>query len=345
MASVDVSVRGAGIFGLSVAWACVKAGAKVELVDPNGVAAGSSGGVVGALAPHVPENWNPKKQFQLESLLLAEEFWADVADVSGTASGYIRAGRIQPLADMAAVALAEERGRGAARLWGTSAKWHVTDSASGWQIGSGSGQYVHDTLSAHIHPRRACVSLAAALAARGVKVQAAPESPAAATVWATGATGLADLSHAAGKEIGRGIKGQAALLKLDRAQLPQLFIDGVHIVPHLDGTIAIGSTTEREFDDPTGTDALLDDVVARATDAVPELRAAAVLLRWAGLRPRARTRAPMLGPWPDRPGHFVANGGFKIGFGMAPKIAEVMARLVLDEQNEIPQGFHVVDNL
>ena len=23
------------------------------------------------------------------------------------------------------------------------------------------------------------------------------------------------------------------------------------------------------------------------------------------------------GAWPDRPGHFIANGGFKIGFGMA----------------------------
>ena len=35
--------------------------------------------------------------------------------------------------------------------------------------------------------------------------------------------------------------------------------------------------------------------------------------RWAGLRPRARSRAPMLGAWPGRPGHFIANGGFKIG--------------------------------
>ena len=75
MARCDISVRGAGIFGLSVAWACVEAGATVELVDPGGVAAGASGGVVGALAPHVPENWNAKKQFQLESLLMAGAFW------------------------------------------------------------------------------------------------------------------------------------------------------------------------------------------------------------------------------------------------------------------------------
>ena len=70
-----------------------------------------------------------------------------------------------------------------------------------------------------------------------------------------------------------------------------------------------------------------------------------VLDRWAGVRPRARSRAPMLGAWPGRPGHFVANGGFKIGFGMAPKVAEVMADLVLAGRDAIPEGFRVEDNL
>lgn len=53
MASVDVTVRGAGIFGLSIAWALVQRGARVQIVDPFGAGAGSSGGIVGALAPHV----------------------------------------------------------------------------------------------------------------------------------------------------------------------------------------------------------------------------------------------------------------------------------------------------
>jgi glycine oxidase len=70
-----------------------------------------------------------------------------------------------------------------------------------------------------------------------------------------------------------------------------------------------------------------------------------VIERWAGLRPRARSRAPMLGRWPGRPGHYIANGGFKIGFGMAPKVAEVMAALMLDGQEAIPEGFRVEDSL
>jgi glycine oxidase len=63
--------------------------------------------------------------------------------------------------------------------------------------------------------------------------------------------------------------------------------------------------------------------------------------RWAGIRPKSASRAPVLGAWPGRPGHFIANGGFKIGFGMAPKVAEVMADLVLEGRDTIPTDFTV----
>ena len=53
----------------------------------------------------------------------------------------------------------------------------------------------------------------------------------------------------------------------------------------------------------------------------------------------------MLGAWPDRLGHFIANGGFKIGFGMAPKVAATMADLILDGRNTIPDGFDVTASL
>jgi glycine oxidase len=52
----------------------------------------------------------------------------------------------------------------------------------------------------------------------------------------------------------------------------------------------------------------------------------------------------MLGPWPGRPGHFIANGGYKIGFGIAPRVGETLAALILDGTDRIPQGFRVEDN-
>jgi glycine oxidase len=102
--------------------------------------------------------------------------------------------------------------------------------------------------------------------------------------------------------------------------------------------VTVGSTSETSWT-TDGPDAQLDALLEKAVAAVPSLAGAEVVARWAGVRPRASSRAPVLGAWPGRPGHFVANGGFKIGFGMAPKVAEVMADLVLDGCNTIPPAF------
>ncbi len=330
MATADVTVMGAGIFGLSVAYACAQRGARVQVIDPAGVAAGASGGIVGALAPHVPENWNDKKAFQLDSLLMAAAFWAEVAATTGARTGYARSGRLQPLADARAVALARAREVTAATLWGDHAQWQVVPATgAAWEPPSPTGLLVSDTLSALIHPRRATKALAGAITARGGEIVTDGKASGP-VVWATGWQGLDGL--------GDGIKGQAALLAHDAAGAPQLFADTLHVIPHDDGTVAIGSTSERDFAD-LGTDAALDDVIARARKAMPVLRDAPVLERWAGVRPRAKSRAPLLGHHPQKPGAFIANGGFKIGFGMAPKVGVVMAELILENRDRIPEGF------
>ena len=340
MPKADVTIMGAGIFGLSVAWSCVKRGAKVQIIDPNGVGAGSSGGIVGALAPHTPENWNEKKEFQFQSLIMAEDYWTEVSEIGGQASGYARLGRLQPIADDRALELAKARHEGAKSLWQGRAVWEIEEAKdhADWCPQSPTGLVICDTLSARIHPRQACAALVAALEAKGVSLvtEAAPLGQ---IVWATGWQGLLDLSDEMEKPVGNGVKGQAILLKLDRNNLPQLFADALHVIPHADGTVAIGSTSERAFEDPKATDSQLDDIHARAISAVPPLKDAEVLARWAGVRPRAKSRAPMLGAHPTNPDQFIANGGFKIGFGMAPKAGEVMADLILLAKDSIPEGF------
>lgn len=340
MAMADITVRGGGIFGLSIAWEALARGARVLVIDSAGPGAGASGGVVGALQPHTPDIWNAKKQFQLESLLMADTFWRGVESVSGIAPGYARVGRLQPLTDEKAVVIARARASAAAETWKDAATWQVVDAAEAgdWRAPSATGLYIRDSLSAIVHPRHGCQSLAAAIRARGGRI--APEAPdEGAVVWATGWKGLVDLEHALGRSVGGGVKGQAAILRFDARGKPQVFAEGFHVVPHLDGTVAIGSTSERAFDDPASTDSRLDDMLARVCELMPVLKGARVTERWAGVRPRARSRAPLLGPWPGRAGHFVANGGFKIGFGVAPKVAAVMCDLVLDGRNAIPPDF------
>lgn len=345
----DLTIRGAGILGLSIAWICARRGARVQVIDPHGAGTGASGGLVGALAPHVPENWNAKKAFQLDSLLAAQGFWAEVEAAGGVPSGYGRTGRLQPIADDHALSLAQARAATARDLWQGHAIWRVIPEAEAgpWAPVSPTGELIHDTLSARMHPRRACSALVAALWAKNVHVVPKAKDQGA-VIWATGVTGLDELSIGRPRPVGIGVKGQAALLAPSKplpVNAPQLFADALHIIPHADGTVAIGSTSENSYDDPFNTDAQLDAVITRARAQVPALADARVTDRWAGLRPRARSRAPMLGCWPDRPGHYIANGGFKIGYGVAPGVARVMADLVLDGQDSIPDDFRVEASL
>jgi glycine oxidase len=342
LSSADIRVIGAGIFGLAVAYSCARRGARVQVVEKRAIGAGSSGGVVGALAPHTPERWNEKKQFQFDSLIMAENYWRGVEEITGLSSGYARLGRLQPLGDARAVELARAREGEARTLWQGQAEWRVIADPGLWRLESRTGQFVHDTLSARLHPARACMALAAAVEAlHGEVTIGATEDSDVPTVWATGREGLADLSQELGRPVGNGVKGQAALLGLDMRDAPQLFIDGIHIVPHADGTTAIGSTSEREFESGSATDELLDGLLARAIAVCPALEGSPVVARWAGVRPRAPSRAPSIGRSPGRAGHYIANGGFKIGFGIAPKVGEVLADLVLEGRDTIPSGFRV----
>jgi len=333
---------GAGIFGLAIAWTCLGRGASVRVIDPAGPGGGASGGLLGALAPHAPENWNATKQVQFESLIAAEQFWAEIETTSGLSSGYGRTGRLQPVRDNQALAWARARAKQATRFWRGEADWSLVPAkeAGAWAPASPTGWLIRDTLSARLHPRRACASLAAAIRARGGRI-VAEGSPRAPVIWATGYRGLLELSGEIGKPVGGGVKGQAALLTNDARDLPQIFAQGIHIVPHDDGTIAVGSTDEREFGDERSTDEALDRIIGVARAACPVLEGARVMERWAGVRPRARSRAPILGTLPGRKGHFIANGGFKTGFGMAPAIARMMADLVLEGRDCIPAPFRI----
>ena len=342
----SVTIIGAGIFGLSCAWEMARRGASVRVIEAIRIGAGASGGQIGALSPHSPENWNPKKAFQLDSLLAAQDFWAEVARTSGRDAGYARTGRLQPVADAQAGDRLHDRIAQAAERWPAAMGMALTARPDSALIPrSDIGLWLADGLSARLAPRAALAALAGAITARGgvidVGQAARPGDLDGPVLWATGARGLMDLGHDLGRPVGIGVKGQSATLALPLPPTtPQILADGLHIVPHADGTVAVGSTTETDFADGAP-DARIDALIARARAICPALADAPVIERWAGLRPRARSRAPLLGPWPGRPGHVVANGGFKIGFGMAPAVAAVIADLMLEGRDRIPDGFRL----
>lgn len=337
----DVTVLGAGVFGLAVGWACARRGARVRVADRAGIGAGASGGLVGALAPHVPDDWTEAKSLQLRALAGAEAYWAEVATAGGVDPGFARCGRLQPVADAAALARAHTRAGAATAQWGDAARWEVVPATGAdWEPVSASGWLVRDTLSARLAPRRACAALAAAIRARGGTVQAgadvaaeAEANPGGALVLATGHAGLCALGA------GRGVKGQALLVAHDAGTSPIIGAPGLWVVPHGDGTVAIGSTSEDTWTLPDTPDAQLDTLHARAIALCPVLAGAPVLERWAGVRPRAGRGQPLVGALPGAPGTYIANGGFKTGFALAPLAGEMLAALILAGRDDIPQAW------
>lgn len=150
------------------------------------------------------------------------------------------------------------------------------------------------------------------------------------------------------KPLGQGVKGQAALIAADLDPgLPVAFLDGVYVVPHAGGPnarshVAVGSTSENIYDDPFATDAQLDDVLEKARALIPALREAPVIERWAGLRPKAIARDPMLGSLPDCPNIFAMTGGFKISFGVAHALADALIEMIEGRDPErLPESFRL----
>src|SRR5690606_29433676 len=129
-------------------------------------------------------------------------------------------------------------------------------------------------LTACINPRAALAALAEAIRAGGGEIiegtPAHPDDLPGVVLWATGTPGLEQLTQELDRPVGKGIKGQSALLQYDAQGLPQIFADSIHIVPHLDGTVAVGSTSEGEFSH-LETDQQLDEIIARARRICPDL--------------------------------------------------------------------------
>jgi len=356
-------VIGAGVFGLSVAYACAARGLDVCVVEQDAPGAGASGGIVGALSPHVPDQWNPKKAFQLRALTMAPGFWAGVEAASGLPTGYAPVGRLMPLRDAEAVERGKTRRQDALQNWPGGHSWQVipVDRFQGVLSPTGIEAAIHETLSARLFPRDATRALAAAVTARGgrietgVKVNAISQDHvetdsgvyrAKHIVLAAGLGGFDLLEPLVGAQAGKGVKGQAALMAADLPHdLPVIFDDGLYILNHGQGRVAIGSTSEPSYDAATTTDPALDALIARARALCPPLADAQVLERWAAARPKARRRDPMLGPVPGQPGLYVALGGFKIGFGLAPLVGEVLANLLEGKPADLPPSFAVSHHL
>lgn len=352
----DLVVIGGGIMGLWAALHAARAGVKVVLAERAAIGAGASGGLLGALMPHTPDRWNDKKQFQFDALVSLEGEIRGMEAETGLSAGYRRTGRLIPLAKPHLRDIALRQVADAAVNWRSGEggfAWRVLDTAPDGLFSCDVVAHgaVFDQLAARVSPRGFLHLLTATLAgmpgvtilercavreidprqgrvvlADGTTVEAGHVVLAAGVDSFPMIDGLAALAGAAARPAsGTGVKGQAARLAVDLdPALPILYSDGVYVIAHDAGGVAIGSTSEVDYADPFSTDRRLDDLLAKAERLVPSLAGAPVLERWAGLRPRAIGRDPMAGPHPDHPRLHLLTGGFKISFGIAYRLAQAV---------------------
>lgn len=365
----DLMIIGGGIVGLWCAARAADSGLKTLLVEKGRIGKGASGGFLGALMPHQPVSWTSEKQYQLEALLALENEVATLKEKTGIDCGYLRCGRIIPTRTEKKRAERLQWQEAAKQNWpdtsstGAKLAWNVSEEPpdGDWLFPSQSPLgYEHDTLAARIAPRSLTAALHAAIKGK-VEIREECEvisvgdgssttlsdgtkiSPGK-TIIAAGWGSFPLVADIAKTNLGRGVKGQAALLKPSRPvdpSSPIIYFGGVYIIAHDNGLIAVGSTSENRFASPNTTDQLLDDLVSRATSLCPALDGAEVIERWASVRPNAVGRHPMIGPLPQSPNVIMATGGFKISFGIAHKMAEDALAFATGGKPQLPEMFEL----
>ncbi|MBX2855336.1 MAG: FAD-binding oxidoreductase [Rhodobacteraceae bacterium] len=366
--AVDLLVAGAGIFGLWTAKRAVEAGLKVAIAEPRRPGAGASGGLLGALTAHSPDRWNPKKQFQFDALTELPGLIAALEAETGLSAGYRRCGRLMPIAKPGFLSQVKERVIGAEEYWRVGADQFVYEARSlgeaaplGWispeaaPLGA-----AWDSLAARVSPRAYVGALWAWLRPRVTLYEQAYTGWDGAVVLSDGgrvATGAAAL--AAGYEafpliasaldlegpVGGGVKGQSLSARLapgaaaglgDVAALPLIYEDGVYVAVHEDGTVAVSGTSERDWEHPGAVDPANDGFWRRAQALCPALEGAAVLEWWAGVRPRAAGRDPMIGRLPGKAPIYAVAGGYKISFGIAHRVAQAVVDEIMGASMSAP---------
>lgn len=371
--TADLVVVGAGVAGLFMAVKAARAGLSVVVIEKERPGAGASGGFLGALMPHMPERWDGKKDFQFRALVDLEAEVTRLESETGIAIGYARCGRLLPLSHPRQRGATEARSEAARQSWRGEFSFSLRDAGPGdWLDPACAPECAaFETLSARLSPQHLIAALVAALETMSVGFVtgdvAAIDAPSGTltlvdgrqvafghVVIASGVGAFPLIERVLGRNpgsLGSAVKGQAALfdagIDVERARsLPLIYDDGVYVIAHDSGAVAVGSTSEMEFDDPFATDDRLETVIARARTLCPMLRDAPVIRRWAGLRPKAVGRDPMLGALEETGYVHALAGGFKISFGIAHRMADaVLAGIGAGSPVEFPPSFSVAAHL
>jgi glycine oxidase len=103
-----------------------------------------------------------------------------------------------------------------------------------------------------------------------------------------------------------------------------------YLVPRRDGRLLAGSTTEQAGFDKRVTAAGVKSILSAALEISPQVGHLGLTASWAGLRPCAPDKLPVLGACAEIEGIFYATGHYRNGILLAPITAELIAQAMVD---------------
>ncbi len=358
--SFDVAVVGAGIIGLAVGWRLAQRGLRVVVLERAAEPARQTSAVAAGMLAPISETLAtelPLMRLGLASVNTYPEFVAELSEITGMDTGYLRCGTLLAARDRdeaealgRELALRERLGLAAHRLRASEARRVEPALAPTLRLAL-------DVPDDHaIDPRKLTAVLARALTAAGgvLRTSAAVANvttagdrvtgvrltdPAgeitaehvviAAGVWSGAIGGLPDDARVPVHPV----KGQ--ILRMHDPSGPGLLtrvvrFTGGYLVPRGDGRYVLGATMEERGFDTTVTAGAMFELLRDGFELLPSVTELVIDEFSAGLRPATPDNAPAIGPGALAGLHW-ATGHFRHGVLLAPITAQIVASAITGE--------------
>jgi glycine oxidase len=354
----EIVVVGGGVIGLTCAWQLARAGADVTLLDRDRPGSGASGAALGLLMPSGPTHKSPFPRLHRESLWAYARFADELLEATGVDIEYDRPDRLEILRS------ASRRENAAIEVRVAAAEWPgwqggpaqvLLDAAEARRLYPSLTIDEHGLLVCHataqVNPARLLAALAKACHAAHVLVLenrpvtsidaaegrvAGVATPAGriaadAVVVASGAWTSSLSPQLARWAPITPVRGQAMQFDAGDSSLTSIVRSRpYYCLRQRDGTLLAGATSEPGAGfDASPTDAGAAAIRSGIGEIFPAVKQMAVARHWGGLRPKGADSRPFIGAIPGVEGLFVAAGHYKVGIGMAPITAEIIADLIL----------------
>lgn len=353
-----IAIIGAGVIGASIADALAARGAAVTMFDMRAPGQGASQASAGVLSPYIEARpGSTLLAIGARSLGMWEEFVARLRSrAPGSSVEYSRAGTLEvALTDEDAGRLARSaewlQTAGVAHEWmGPSAARAFAPAITPDAVG---GLFVAEhgfvNVSALVRALTSAARLSGAVCITPIEVLHVEQKRDSVAVR------VGDQSHefdhvvlAAGSWTRRvrvaglpvfpvrPIRGQLLHLKWSSSPRPQQSIWGArcYTVPWSDGSLLVGATVEDVGFDERSTVEGVRGLMDAAIELLPDAASASLEAVRVGLRPATTDHLPLLGPLKDHSRIVVAAGHYRNGILLAPLTADIVSRLILDNDRD-----------